>query len=353
MPVFLLLGAILRIIRLMDIRIRILCISLFFATFFNVNAQEGLPIYSDYLTDNYYLLYPSMAGVSNCGKVRLTGRKQWFDHEKAPELQTISVNTRIGDSRSAIGAIAFNDVNGYHSQSGAYLTYAHHILFSRSELDLDMLSFGISAGMIQYKLDETSFLAGGFDPIIAGIEQSATDFNIDFGFSYQYLEFYAHASIKNLLNNDGINFNEQGLSYNNLRTYLFSTGYLFNSSSGDWNYEPSIMFAYKDATQETFLDTNFKVYRETDFGRIWAGLSYRRSFDGAEYLNSANQIRAQKLEYITPLLGLEFNGFVFAYNYSYQSNSVVFDNGGYHQITLGFNFGCRKERYDCECPWIK
>ena len=337
----------------MDIRIRILCISIFFATFFNVNAQEGLPIYSDYLTDNYYLLYPSMAGVSNCGKVRLTGRKQWFDHEKAPELQTISVNTRIGDSRSAIGAIAFNDVNGYHSQSGAYLTYAHHILFSRSELDLDMLSFGISAGMIQYKLDETSFLAGGFDPIIAGIEQSATDFNIDFGFSYQYLEFYAHASIKNLLNNDGINFNEQGLSYNNLRTYLFSTGYLFNSSSGDWNYEPSIMFAYKDATQETFLDTNFKVYRETDFGRIWAGLSYRRSFDGAEYLNSANQIRAQKLEYITPLLGLEFNGFVFAYNYSYQSNSVVFDNGGYHQITLGFNFGWRKERYDCECPWIK
>ena len=337
----------------MDIRIRILCISIFFATFFNVNAQEGLPIYSDYLTDNYYLLYPSMARVSNCGKVRLTGRKQWFDHEKAPELQTISVNTRIGDSRSAIGAIAFNDVNGYHSQSGAYLTYAHHILFSRSELDLDMLSFGISAGMIQYKLDETSFLAGGFDPIIAGIEQSATDFNIDFGFSYQYLEFYAHASIKNLLNNDGINFNEQGLSYNNLRTYLFSTGYLFNSSSGDWNYEPSIMFAYKDATQETFLDTNFKVYRETDFGRIWAGLSYRRSFDGAEYLNSANQIRAQKLEYITPLLGLEFNGFVFAYNYSYQSNSVVFDNGGYHQITLGFNFGCRKERYDCECPWIK
>ena len=337
----------------MDIKIRIFFISLFFATFFNVNAQEGLPIYSDYLTDNYYLLYPSMAGVSNCGKVRLTGRKQWFDHEKAPELQTISINTRIGDSRSAIGAIAFNDTNGYHSQSGAYLTYAHHILFSRSELDLDMLSFGISAGMIQYKLDETSFLAGGFDPIIAGIEQSATDFNIDFGFSYQYLEFYAHASIKNLLNNDGINFNEQGLSYNNLRTYLFSTGYLFNSSSGNWNYEPSIMFAYKDATQETFLDTNFKVYRETDFGRIWAGLSYRRSFDGAEYLNSANQIRAQKLEYITPLLGLEFNGFVFAYNYSYQSNSVVFDNGGYHQITLGFNFGCRKERYDCECPWIK
>ena len=89
------------------------------------------------------------------------------------------------------------------------------------------------------------------------------------------------------------------------------------------------------------------------FGRIWAGISYRRNFDGAEYLNSDGQTQAQKLEYITPLLGLEFNSFVFAYNYSYQSNSIVFDNGGYHQITLGFNFGCRKEKYDCNCPWIK
>ena len=90
-----------------------------------------------------------------------------------------------------------------------------------------MLSFGLSAGLIQYKLDESSFLSAGFDPLISGVEQSATNFNIDFGFSYQYLDFYIHTSIKNLLKNDGINFNEQGLSYNNLRTYIMSSGYLF------------------------------------------------------------------------------------------------------------------------------
>ena len=323
--------------------------------FFNEKSfsQEGLPIYSDYLTDNYYLLFPSMAGASSCSKIRFTGRQQWVDTDKAPNLQTISFNGRLGESRSALGAIAYNDQNGYHSQSGGYLTYAHHIMFSRSELDLDMLSFGLSAGLIQYKLDESSFLSAGFDPLISGVEQSATNFNIDFGFSYQYLDFYIHTSIKNLLKNDGINFNEQGLSYNNLRTYLFSTGYLFSDSSNNWNFEPSLMFAHKDATKETFADVNFKVYRETDFGRLWAGLSYRNSFDGAEYLNSQDQIKTQKLQYITPLVGLQFDNFVFAYTYSYQSNSVVFDNGGYHQITLGFNFGCRKQRYDCECPWLK
>ncbi len=339
-----------------NMRARHFILSIFAFIVFNINSfsQEGLPIYSDYLSDNYYLLYPSMAGVSNCTKVRFTGRKQWMDQQKSPNLQTLSINGRIGDSKSALGTIAFKDQNGYHSQTGAYLTYAHHIMFSRSDLDLDMLSFGLSAGLIQYKLDESSFLSDGFDPLISGLEQSATDFNIDFGFSYQYLDFYAHASVKNLLNNDGINFNEQGLSYNNLRTYLFSTGYLFSDNSDNWNFEPSIMLAHKDSTKETFLDINFKVYRETGFGRIWAGLSSRNSFDGAEYINvNSLEIKNQNLNYMTALFGLELNGFVFAYTYSYQSNSIVFDNGAYHQLTLGFNFGCRKQKYDCNCPWIK
>ncbi|MDC0571562.1 type IX secretion system membrane protein PorP/SprF [Flavobacteriaceae bacterium] len=314
-----------------------------------MEAQEGLPIYSDYLTDNYYLIHPSMAGVANCNKVRLTGRQQWFGQDNAPSLQTFSINGRIGDTQSGVGAIAFNDQNGYHSQTGAYLTYAHHLMFSRNTIDLNMLSFGLSAGMIQYKLDETAFVE--FDPIIAGIEQSATDFNVDFGFSYHLINFYAHATIKNLLKNQGVNINEQGVSYDNLTTYLFSAGNVFSKFGSDWSYEPSILYAYKDATKESFIDANLKAYRKFDFGNIYAGVSYRRSFDGAQFTNGST-VSSQKLQYITPLVGIEYNNFMFAYTYSYQSNSIVLDNGGYHQITLGFNFGCRKEKYDCECPSV-
>lgn len=314
-----------------------------------IKAQEGLPIYSDYLTDNYYLIHPSMAGVANCNKVRLTGRQQWLGQDNAPSLQTLSINGRIGDSQSGVGAIVFNDQNGYHSQTGAYLTYAHHLMFSRNTIDLNMLSFGLSAGMIQYKLDETAFVE--FDPIIAGIEQSATDFNVDFGFSYHFINFYAHATIKNLLKNEGVNINEQGVSYDNLTTYLFSVGNVFSKFGSDWSFEPSVLYAYKDATQESFIDANFKAYRDFEFGSVFAGISYRRSFDGAEYIDG-NSISSQKLQYFTPLLGIEYNNFMFAYTYSYQANSIVLDNGGYHQLTLGFNFGCRKEKYDCECPSV-
>lgn len=315
-------------------------------------AQEGLPIYSDYLTDNYYLIHPSMAGVANCAKIRLTARKQWFGQDNAPALQTMSINSRIGESQSAVGAIVYNDKNGYHSQTGAYLTYAHHLMFSRNEIDLNMLSFGLSSGAIQYKLDETTFLDEGFDPLITGIEQSATNFNIDFGFSYHFINFYAHATVKNVLNNDGVNSNANGIfKYDNLRTFLFSAGNVFSKLGSEWSYEPSIMFLYRDGTKESSIDLNAKVYKEMDFGKLWGGISYRRSLDGAEFANGTG-VSSQNLQYFTPFLGLDYKNFVFAYTYSYQANSVVFNNGGFHQLTLGYNFNCRKKKYDCACPAV-
>ncbi len=315
-------------------------------------AQEGVPIYSDYLTDNYYLIHPSMAGVANCAKVRLTARQQWFGVDDAPSLQTLSVNGRIGDSPVGVGGILFNDANGYHSTVGGYATFAYHLMFSRNEIDLNMLSFGLSAGFLQYKLDETDFLAPGeFDQAIAGIEQSATNFNIDFGFSYHFLDFYAHFTAKNILANEGINFNDQGFEFDNLRTYLASIGYTFSKFGSDWSYEPSIMYMYRDATEESSIDINAKVYREMDFGKVWGGLSYRRSLDGAEFVDGSGT-SSQKLQYFTPFVGVDYNNFVFAYTYSYQANTVNFNTGGFHQITLGYNFNCRKEKYECNCPAI-
>ncbi|TCK67543.1 type IX secretion system PorP/SprF family membrane protein [Winogradskyella wandonensis] len=315
-------------------------------------SQEGMPVYSDYLTDNYYLIHPSMAGVANCAKVRLTARQQWFGVDDAPSLQTLSAHSRIGDGPSAIGAIVYNDENGFHSNTGAYITYAHHLLLSRNEVDLNMISFGLSAGFIQYKLDETSFLApGDFDQLIAGIEQSATNFNIDVGMSYHFLDFYAHVTAKNILNNDGINFNEQGFQFNNLRTYLASVGNVFQKYGSDWSFEPSLMYMYRDATQESSIDVNIKAYREVDFGKVWGGLSYRRSLDGAQFLEG-NTVSSQKLQYFTPFIGVDYNQFTFAYTYSYQANTINFNTGGFHQITLGYNFNCRREKYECNCPAI-
>ena len=99
------------------------------------------------------------------------------------------------------------------------------------------------------------------------------------------------------------------------------------------------------------IDLNIKAYKELDFGQVWAGLSYRRSFDGAEY-STTSGVSKQNLQYITPIVGVNFDKFMFAYTYSKVSGDVKFDTGGYHQITLGINLFCRPEKYDCNCPAI-
>lgn len=312
-------------------------------------SQEGVAVYSDYLSDNYYLLHPSMAGAANCAKLRLTARAQWFGQEDAPALQTLSFNGRVGE-QSGVGAIIYNDKNGYHSQRGFKLTYAHHIMFSRDQVDLNQLSFGLSVGLVQSSLDETDFLRSGeFDPYIDGtIVQKDSYFNIDFGLSYNYLDFYIHGTLKNAIETRREIYSQY--ETDNLRKIIVNAGYIFGDED-NLMWEPSLMFQYVDETKESAVDVNLKVYKTLDFGQIWGGLSWRRSFDGADYIDN-NSVQTQKLNYITPIVGINYKNFMFAYTYTHLTGKVKFDNGGYHQITLGMNLFCRRERYHCKCPAI-
>ncbi|MDA7731515.1 type IX secretion system membrane protein PorP/SprF, partial [Flavobacteriaceae bacterium] len=172
-------------------------------------SQEGLPIYTDYLTENYYLLHPSMAGVNLEGiKLRMTSRKNWLDQPDAPNLQTFSADARLND-RSGIGVILFKDENGYNSQTGLSLTYAHHINFNEDRArmnepnlfnygSINQLSFGISLGGVQNSLNSSTFqnVIGNQDPLISAINQSSGYFNMDVGASYVNFNYFAHLTLK-------------------------------------------------------------------------------------------------------------------------------------------------------------
>jgi type IX secretion system PorP/SprF family membrane protein len=308
-------------------------------------SQEGIPVYSDYLSDNYYLIFPSMAGASNCAKVRLTSRKQWFDQKDAPQLQTLSLNGRVGE-KSGVGAIVFNDVNGYHSQFGFKATYAYHLMFSRDEVDLNQLSFGINAGMNRSQLDESQFV----DPydVTSGAVEKASYFNIDIGASYNILDFSLNAVVKNVLETRQNIYSK--LESDNLRKFIISGGYVFGDSNKIL-WEPSLLYQFVDRTKESALDVNMKAYKNLSLGSLWAVLSYRTSFDGADRL-SGNGTNSQKLQYITPVIGFNYKNLMFAYTYSYLLGDIQYDTSGLHQLTLGVNLFCKREKYDCNCPAI-
>ncbi|KAA1245908.1 type IX secretion system membrane protein PorP/SprF [Aquimarina sp. RZ0] len=322
-------------------------------------SQEGIPVYADYLSDNLYLVHPSMAGAANSNKIRLTARKQWFAIDDAPNTQSANFNFRTGD-KIGLGGIIYTDENGRFSQTGVYATFAYHLLFSRDRTDLNMLSFGMSGAFIQSSVDVRDlFDPTDPDPVVAPNQiQRQGYFNVDVGMSYNYLDWFAHFTVKNLLPTAREIFDntDSGASIrdsNNQRRYIFSLGRVFGLGTSPWSLEPSLLYQATDQTQESAIDANLKVYRS--FGglaTLWGGLSYRRNFDGAEFSQTGVAIESQKLQYITPFLGINYKKWMVGYTYSYQSNSVVLTNGGFHQLTLGYDFARRKERWNCHCPAV-
>ena len=334
---------------------RLLVLLSVFAFGFQSNAQEGIPIYFDYLADNYYLVYPSMAGIGVGGKIRATVRKQWFDVQDAPNMQTLNAHFRLGESNSGVGAIIFNDANGYHAQTGVKVTYAYHLKLGGDIRYLNQLSFGLSPTYLQSSLDESEFLSPGgiVDPAITGSKISAGYYNVDIGMSYNLMEFYGHVAALNVLGSERSLYRVNRANPNNipvvdnLRRYLVSVGYIFGRNAVQ--VEPSVLFQLTDFTKEKTLDINAKIYKDVDFGRIWGGLSYRRSFDGAQFIDGAS-FGEQRLQLFTPIVGANIKNWMVSYNYSYQSGAIRLDNGGFHQITLGYDFGQTERRYDCYCP---
>ena len=317
-------------------------------------SQEGIPVYFDYLADNYYLVYPSMAGIGEGGKLRLTARKQWFDVEDTPSLQTVNANFRVGQN-SGVGGIIFNDSNGFHSQTGIKGTYAHHLQLGGDFRTLNQLSFGLSGTVLLSSLDETEFRSVIPDPAITGVKNTASYVNFDLGLSYNYLEFYAHFTVQNVLATERNllrvgrgNFNDFAI-IDNLRRYLISAGYVFGK--GVTRIEPSVLYQQTDFTNEKALDINAKAYRDLgDNTIIWGGLSYRRSFESTTFVQGA-AFGDQRLQLITPIAGVNYKNFIFSYNYSYQTGDIRFDSGGFHQITLGYDIGQGSDkRYNCFCP---
>ena len=316
------------------------------------SSQEGLPIYTDYLTENYYLLHPSMAGVNLEGiKIRMTSRKHWLDQPNAPNLQTFSIDSRL-NNRNGVGMILFKDENGYHAQTGLSLTYAHHINFNedRSRMNepnlfnygsINQLSFGLSIGGVQNSLDQTSFapFEGEVDNLITQVMESSGYFNMDIGVSYVNFNYFAHLTLKNVLfspsNIYGDEVYDFSKNYTSFIKYVASFGYLFFTET-PFSFEPSVLFHGSKLTSEKAIDLNLKSYYNLDYGYLWLGLSYRQSFDGAQYLDG-EKIGKQTYQLVTPIFGVSYKDFVFSYNYSYQGGNIVLGNGGFHQLTLGYN----------------
>jgi type IX secretion system PorP/SprF family membrane protein len=314
--------------------------SLLFLLIFSLtsNSQETLPIYQDYLSDNVYLVHPSAAGIGNSSKLRFTARQQWAGIPNAPDLQTLSFHTRFGEySNAGYGFVLFNDKNGFHSQKGLQGSYAYHLPMSNGKV-FNQLSFGLAFTFVQNQSDQRSF-TGDLPGVISQVVESTSYYNADFGVAYHLGGFSSYFTVKNLLLTAKNNLNIQEPL--DLRNYILSAGYYFGEDLF-FQLEPSLMLQFREGTGERIADFNIKAYKNFSKTQFWAALSYRRSFDANAIENS---------QFISPIVGINYNNLLFSYTYTNQMNETVLTASGFHQVSVGINLWTKEPRA-AACPNI-
>ncbi|GGD22433.1 PorP/SprF family type IX secretion system membrane protein [Flavobacterium orientale] len=284
------------------------------------NAQElNLPTFTQYLADNPFIIAPTYAGIGDNVKIRANGFTQWVGIKDAPENQSLAADMRIHD-QSGVGIYLYNDKNGNTRQSGAKLSFAHHLTLNKYADQF--LSFGISYNLNQFRIDIDNF--NGTDSGVTD-DRRLTNHNFDVGVLYRVNNYYVNFAVANVLNKELDIFS--GIEPLELRNYQVYTGYRWkNINSSDWELEPSMYFQYFESDQRSTTDLNLKLrfYNFEDY--YWAGVSYR--FLNDQFMEPLN---------IGPMAGLKKKNFYFAYSYQVTMNELFSYNSGTHMVTVGLD----------------
>jgi type IX secretion system PorP/SprF family membrane protein len=295
-------------------------------TLSSYSQELNLPVFTQYLADNPFVISPAYAGIGDNLRIRVNGLTQWVGIKDAPDNQSLYADFRIAD-RSGVGIQLYNDKNGYTSQTGAKVSFAHHLILDY--YSKQYLSFGLSYNYNNFKIDINKFNPDFENPVL---DPSITDNrftannNFDVSALYRNKGFYAALNVSNILEKNTVKFS--GVEPNLLRNYQIYSGMVFKGATNQEEFEPSVYYQYFVSDKRSSTDINFK-YRK--FNRyddyIWIGASYR-------FLND----QPMKPLNLGPMLGFQKSKFYFGYSYQLTFNELSSYNSGTHMITLGFDF---------------
>lgn len=299
-----------------------LILSLVLMAVTNSYSQElNLPVFTQYLADNPFILSPAYAGIGDNLRIRANGLTQWVGIKDAPDNQSLYADFRVLD-RSGVGLSLYNDSNGNTRQTGAKVSFAHHLILDyRTE---QYLSFGISYNINTFRLETNNFT--GTDGGITDDRRTSNN-NFDLSALYRNRGFYFSFNANNVLkkNISLERANEPDL----LSNFQVYSGFTFKDGENRRiEYEPSVFLQYFANDQRSTTDFNFKYRRYNRYeDYYWIGVSYR-------FLND----QFPKPLAMGPMAGFMKSKFYFAYSYQLMFNGLGTYNTGTHSITIGFDF---------------
>ncbi|MEY8868368.1 MULTISPECIES: type IX secretion system membrane protein PorP/SprF [Flavobacteriaceae] len=299
-----------------------------FLVVINGYGQElNLPVWTQYLADNSFVISPTYAGIGDNFRIRANGLTQWVGIKDAPDNQALYADFRIAD-RSGVGLSLYNDKNGNTRQKGVKFSFAHHLILDYKSKQY--LSFGVSYNINSFRIDienfEPTYEIPIVDPSITD-DRAINNNNFDIGALYRYKGFYFSLNANNILEKEIDDF--VGIEPSLLLNFQLYSGLIIQSKQNKRvEFEPSVYYQLFNSDKRSSTDINFKYRkynRNEDY--YWVGASYR--FLNDQFFKPLN---------IGPMAGIMKSKFYFAYSYQFTINDLAGYNSGTHSITVGFDF---------------
>ena len=177
---------------------RIIILFLLLTITFSKGQELNLPVFTQYLADNPFVVSPAYAGIGDDLRIRVNGLTQWVGVRDAPQNQSVYADMRVLD-QSGVGISFYNDSNGYTYQAGAKLSFAHHIILDY--YSKQYLSFGISYNLNNFRIDHLKLKPVNFDPAINN-DRGVSNNNFDVSLLYRNKGFYFSTNVSNVLKKD-------------------------------------------------------------------------------------------------------------------------------------------------------
>lgn len=294
---------------------------------YGYSQELNLPVFTQYLADNDFVISPTYAGIGDNLKIRANGLTQWVGIKNAPDNASIYGDFRISD-RSGVGISAYTDKNGNTRQKGVKFSFAHHLTLDYKSKQF--LSFGISYNINSFRIEIENFNStpnAPVNPTDVPDDRSTSNNNFDFGFLYRWKAFYLSMNANNIMKKDIDP--ERGVEPNQLLNYQVYSGLVLKSNDNkDVEFEPSVFFQMFDSDKRSSTDVNFKYRKFNRKGDYyWVGGSYR--FLNDQFFKPLN---------LGPMAGITFNKLYFAYSYQLTFNDLSGFNSGTHMVTVGLDF---------------
>jgi type IX secretion system PorP/SprF family membrane protein len=275
------------------------------------NAQQKA-MYTQYMF-NTLAINPAYSAIDESLTITALSRHQWVGFKGAPNTQTLSIHTPIGESNTFVGAILVNDQIGeVIRETGGDLSISQRVPVGIDSYLAVGVNVGSSSFGAQYSNNYKYSPGSASDPVFE--DQNSMRVNLGWGAMLFSDKYYVGISSPHFFYKDITSLTKAVANTAYRPHYLLQAGYLLQMSEGI-KFKPNFLVKYVNGSPVQFdLNASFLLSE-----KLWIGASYR-SLDSFDAVASI---------FITPDLQL-------GYSYDFTNTALAKVQKGSHEISLQF-----------------